>query len=422
MANAKRRIPYCVPSWGWPEHLTIFKVLLMGRIVAGPHIQALYETVRSMTGVPFVFGFDSGASAIRACLSASGIGLGDEVIMPSFCCHSVAEAIVRCGAAPIFCEIQADLNPDVGSILALLKPSVKAIVFPHLFGRPGEIALLEEQLYYLGVRERIVLIDDAAQSFGARIQRRYLGSFGDAGIISFGAGKMTTASGGGLLLIHSEDLARRIAGLAVEPPGLVDKLRDLAYWTIFRRWRKYSSGVYRYVAFLLKSALDPDDGIRGLADIDAAIALSQIERLEELMASRRSIRKMLDHVFAEIQQARNVPIERLPAPSDGRQETYNKQIFFFDNTGILGAGPCQFNDYMKQSGIELQSLYAPLHREPRFRRPNTELLFTERRAATALNLCTDPTLSQKDLAHICATVTRYFEMLHRDTASAEFQR
>jgi len=422
MANATRRIPYCVPSWGWSEHLAIVKGLLLGRIVSGPHIQALYETVRSITGVPFVFGFDSGASAIRACLSASGIGPGDEVIMPSFCCHSVAEAIVRSGASPRFCEIQADLNPDVGSILALLKPSVKAIVFPHLFGRPGEIALLEEALCRLGVRERIVLIDDAAQSFGARIRGRYLGSFGDAGIISFGAGKMTTASGGGLLLTHSEELARRIGGLAVTPPGVVRKLRDLTYWTIFRRWRKYSSGVYKYVAFLLRSAPDTGDGLRGLAGIDAAIALSQINRIGALIASRRSIRQMLDQLIAEIQQIYNVPIEHLPEPPDGYQETYTKQIFFFDDSETPGADLCRLNDYFKQSGIELQPLYSPLHRDQRYPRPDVELRFTEKRVKTALNLCTDPTLSQKDLAHIRAALTGYFEMVHRNAAPAELQQ
>jgi dTDP-4-amino-4,6-dideoxygalactose transaminase len=410
----KRRIPYCVPSWGWNEHLAIVKSLLSGCIVSGPPIQSLYEEVRALTGVTFVFGFESGASAIQACLQAVGVGSGDRVIMPSFCCHSVAEAILGTGAAPLFCDIQKDLNPDVGSIIALLTPSVKAIVFPHLFGRPGDIQNLEEELCRLGVREQVVLIDDAAQSFGARIDGRWLGTFGDAGIISFGAGKMTTASGGGLLVTQSEKIARQVERLAVTPPPLFGKLRDLTYWTIFRRWRRYSIGIYPYVGFLFRKAPGSGKHLRGLAAIDAAIASCQVHRLEKLIRQRGLIRQQLERILVNIRQDCRLPIEQLEPAAKGHSEAHNKHIFFFDSGQAAGPdnGQRQFYTFFKHAGIELQPLYAPLHRDSRYGRQNTGPWYADERAGTAFNLCTDPTLLKKDIAHIGAILKDYFHKYH----------
>lgn len=415
MTDAYRRIPYCVPSWGWPEHFAIFKGLLLGRIINGPHLQALYSEVNQLTGIPFIFGFDSGETAITACLKASGIGPGDQVIMPSFCCHSVAEAILHTGAAPCFCEIQQDMNPDVGHILELLQPSVKAIIFPHLFGRPGDIMLLEDQLIKKGIRDHILLIDDAAQSFGAKINGRYLGSFGDAGIISFGAGKMTTASGGGLLLTRSERLAGKIKALNVRSPGLVRQLKRLIYWMIFRRWRKYSIRAYRYLAFLFKSPPNAEEQLCKLADIDAAIALAQIKRIRDLIAVRRSIRLEFERILTEIQQNSAPIIKHIDTALTGSEESFTKFIFFLNGinqeTGFPDPSTKKFYSYLKRFGVELQPLYDLLHLHPKYSRENISLPFSEKLVDRAINLCTDPTFSSKDIIHIAKTMKRYFEDL-----------
>lgn len=419
MTDPHRRIPYCVPSWGWREHIAILKGLMFGQIIKGPHIQALYTEVRSITNIPFVFGFDSGESAITACLKASGIGAGDDVIMPSFCCHSVAEAILGTGAAPRFCEIQHDLNPDVSDILSLIQPSVKAIIFPHLFGRPGDIEVLEEELIKKRIRDRLLLIDDAAQSFGAKINGRYLGSFGDAGIISFGAGKMTTASGGGLLITRSESLAKKINALAVASHGLVHKLKQLSYWTIFRRWRKYSIWAYRYLGFLFRNSVNANEQLRSIADIDAAIALTQIARLDHLISARRSIKQKFDQAIVEIRQLCSKSIESLGDMSDGFEETYTKHIFFFSGidqaTDCSDIGTQKFYSHLKQSGIELQPLYALLHLDPKYGRKNKSLPYSEKRIHNAMNLCTDPTLTKKDIAHITATMKSFLKQFSSKT-------
>lgn len=414
MDKTYRRIPYSVPSWGWSEHMAILKGLILGRIVNGPCVEELFSVIRTLTGTPHVFGFDSGSSAITACLKASGIGSGDKVIMPSFCCHSVAEAVVRTGALPCFCEIQHDMNPDVGSILSLVGPSVKAIIFPHFFGRPGDILALDEALEQRGIRKNILLIDDAAQSFGAKINGRYLGTFGNAGIISFGAGKMTTASGGGLLLTQSKSLADCVEKLAVVSPGLAGKLQDLIYWTIFRRWRRYSIRAYRYLSFIFRKAAQSENLLFHISNIDAAIALAQMNRLERLISLRKTVAQKFEQAITEIQKKYNQSIKPLAVAHDACEESFTKYIFFNEiaDNKIERCVPTKpdFYDYLKKAGIELQPLYTLLHHEPRYLWSENGLPRSEKWTGKALNLCTDTTLSQKDINFIISKLYEYFDL------------
>jgi dTDP-4-amino-4,6-dideoxygalactose transaminase len=78
MMRKKRRIPYAVPSWGWPEHMAICRCLLTGRIIEGSDIDALVDFMRTLTGVPFIFGFESGETAILTGLKAAGGGAETE--------------------------------------------------------------------------------------------------------------------------------------------------------------------------------------------------------------------------------------------------------------------------------------------------------------------------------------------------------
>jgi len=411
-SSRKRYIPYAVPNWGRREHLAIGRCLLTGRLVDGPDIAALLESVRTLTGAPFVFGFDSGETAIRVCLKAFGIGPGDAVIMPSFCCHSVASAVLGCGANPVFCDVQHDLNPDVASILALLTANTRAIIFPHLFGRPADVRGLEDRLARRGLRDRILLIDDAAQSFGAQIGGRYLGTFGDAGIISFGAGKMTAASGGGLLLTRSETLSRRIEGVETGKTHFARKMQELIYWFVFRRWRKYTRPLYRYLQFMFRSARSPDDPPRRISNVDAAIVMAQIPYLDASIRRRCENKHRFDQALEELKRELNLPIETFGLLPTGWYESCTKYIFKCDFQALPNSDTIKFYDYFGRAGIELQPLYALLHLQPEFNVCNHRLPGSERQAISAFNLPTDPTLRAGDIEHIRNTLSSFFHMCH----------
>lgn len=397
------KIPYCVPTWGWEEHRAILRCLCTGRLVHGGDKEKLYGAIREMTGVRHVFGFNSGQEAISAALLARGVGAGDTVIMPSYCCESVAKAVVFTRARPAFCDIKADLNPDAEHVLNLLGPQVKAIIFPHLFGNPAAIDVLEKGLVAKGVRSKILLIDDAAQSFGARLNGRLLGTFGDAGIISFGPGKTMTASGGGLLVTHSDELAGGIAGVPVSRPDYMDKLRVLLYWLFFRRWRRATLSFFPYCRAFFKQR--PDRGtLHALANVDAAIARCQLAKLERLVAVRRERKQMLDMILAGCHAHPG-------AAGHGAENTFStatKYVLSCPAAEDDAEPQAAYQLYLKENGIELMNLYVPIHHD-RERYPNKAFLpMTDTMWRQVLQVPLEPSMHARDFTYVTETVQRFF--------------
>lgn len=149
------------------------------------------------------FGGDTGlrwsyAGSGRACLYhiLKSLRPNGTIAMPAYLCRSVLEPVLKLGLTPAFFDIDAaDLNPSVSALAALLaKGGVAAAIFPSLYGLPADCAAAEALCKAHGV----AMIDDAAQSYGASLDNRPIGTFGDAGFIAFSPGKATAAHGGGL--------------------------------------------------------------------------------------------------------------------------------------------------------------------------------------------------------------------------------
>lgn len=406
------RVPYCVPAWGWAEHKAILRCLLTGSLVEGKDKGEVLRLVGERTGRSYVFGFNSGREAIYAALKAAGIGAGDKVIMPSYCCGSVAQAIKKTGAEPAFCEVLEDFSPDVSHITGLIDESVKAIVFPHLFGYPGRIDELEARLQVMGWRERILLIDDAAQSFGAELNHRPLGSFGDCGVVSFGPGKTVTASGGGLLLTDKPDLADRIRRLQVQPGDKKDKLRALFYWLLFRRWRRWTRPFYPYVRRVFVSAAPAAEWPQTLFNIDAALARPQLQRLEKLIALRRERGNRMEKAA----QRFNRDPELKPAfpgtsleAADDRQGVFTKYIMVGQHSPeIKGRLQQRYHALMEAAGVEIFPLYNPLHLETDSGRKPPRLPRTESLEASVYQAPLEPSISEKHFRRVTGALQKFF--------------
>ena len=404
------RVPYCVPAWGWAEHWAILRCLLTGRLIEGADKEELYDRIREKTGVKYVFGFNSGREAIQAALQAKKIGAGDQVIMPSYCCETVARAIIDCGAKPLFCDIGDDYNPDVPHILKIFTPSVKAIIFPHLFGNPGAIDRLERELEESGVRSAIFLIDDAAQSFGAKLNHRLIGTFGDAGVISFGPGKTMTASGGGLLLTNSETLAKALPGIELGQVFCRNKLLRLVYWVIFRRWRRYSLPFYR-----LFQGLFSDHGTEAkptkLCNVDAAIALEQVRKLDSLLRVRIERKKELDKRVSDLWREEII----LPA-FNGNPETSlrvaTKYVFRLRHQPGSNDRQQMYRQFLLASGIELQSLYEPIHLKSEHVPQEGPLVQTESVWGELLQIPLEPSMGRKQFEFVIKAVDEFKECLY----------
>ena len=178
----------------------ISEVLDSGVFILGPHLEAFEAEAAAYLGVPRAIGVANGTDAIVLVLDAMGIGPGDEVICPAFTFFATAEAIARCGATPVFADIDpATFNLDPEDVETRITKRTRAIMPVHLFGRPAPLADLASL--------DVPLIEDAAQAFGSPSIART----GVASTFSFYPTKNLFAFGdGGLVATTDEALGERV--------------------------------------------------------------------------------------------------------------------------------------------------------------------------------------------------------------------
>lgn len=227
------------------------------RYVLGPNVEGFEEEFAEYCGVRHAVGVGSGLSALYLVLRAWGIGVGDEVIVPSFTFVATWLAVTLCGAQPVPVEPNVNTcNIDPGLIEGAISPHTKAIVPVHLYGRPAEM----EKIMEIGERHRIPILEDAAQAHGAYYGDRRAGSLGDAAAWSFYPGKNLGALGDG-------------GAITTDDASLALQLRAL---------RNYGSEV-KYVH-------DVAGGVNSrLDDIQAAVLRVKLRHLEEWNQRRRDV-------------------------------------------------------------------------------------------------------------------------------------
>lgn len=159
------------------------------------------------TGAAHAQAVTSGTAALKVALAALGVGAGDEVITQGFTFVATWEAILDCGALPVFTEVDLTLNMDPTDLEKKITPKTKAIIPVHMMGAQARI----EAIKAIADRHNIPVIEDTAQAAGGRLQGRHLGSFGAIGTFSFDAVKTMTTGEGGMCITSDESLWRRMS-------------------------------------------------------------------------------------------------------------------------------------------------------------------------------------------------------------------
>ena len=176
--------------------------------ILGPNVQKFEQEVAALLKVKHALSCASGTDALHLALRAAGIGPGDEVITSTFTFIATAEAICYVGATPVFVDIDPqtfNLDPDLVS--HAINDKTRAILPVHLFGQPADMP----RLMALAKQHNLKVIEDCAQSFGAKIQDQYTGNFGLAGCHSFFPSKNLGCYGdGGLITINDDAMAEQI--------------------------------------------------------------------------------------------------------------------------------------------------------------------------------------------------------------------
>jgi perosamine synthetase len=273
-----------VPYWNGGSYRTILRCILSGSIVEGADGARLKAGIASVLGVENVLLCGSGSLALEIALGACNVGAGDEVVVPSFCCAAIVPPILAVGAIPVLADMGDELNLTVDTVEAVLTRKTKAIVVPHLFGNPADVGAIVE----LARGRNIRVIDDAAQALGATIAGKPVGSFGDAGIVSFGKQKVCFGLGGGAAILARESSNGEFR---LPPPSMAPTLRGFASTLVQWRWRRWT---FPLLGALARANGDGPDAPpvpyrrESMANLNAAVATSLLETLQENLSARRA--------------------------------------------------------------------------------------------------------------------------------------
>ena len=186
----------------------IARVLQETSFVLGPAVDAFEKAFANYLGVRFCVGVNSGTAAIQLAVTACGLGVGDEVIVPANTFFASAEAVSTAGATPVFVDADpVSYNIDVSKLEAAITERTRAILPVHLYGQSADL----DPIFEIAERRGLVVIEDAAQAHGARYKGRRVGGLGRAGCFSFYPGKNLGAYGeGGAVVTNDAEVARRV--------------------------------------------------------------------------------------------------------------------------------------------------------------------------------------------------------------------
>ncbi len=178
-----------------------------GNFILGAAISELEQKLAQYLGVAHVITVSSGTDALVLAMRALKVKPGDSVIVPNFGFYATPEAVSLVGARPVFVDIQFDdFNLDANQIEDNIDNSTTAILPVHLFGAPANMDDIRE----IGRRKGVAVIEDAAQSFGAKLADKFVGGLGDAGCFSFYPTKILGAYGdGGMVTTNDEEVASK---------------------------------------------------------------------------------------------------------------------------------------------------------------------------------------------------------------------
>jgi dTDP-4-amino-4,6-dideoxygalactose transaminase len=316
-------LPFTRPSLGEEEYSAVRQVLESGWITSGPRVVELERNLAAYIGGDVdVRLFMSATAALEAVLIASGIGPGDEVIVPAMSFVASANVVVRAGAKPVFVDVEPESrNLNASSIESALTGKTRAIMPVHFAGMPVDMA----PIYDLADSRDLLVLEDAAQAIGTKYQGRQIGSSGNPVSFSFHPNKnMTTIEGG---------------AVASNDPQLIKQLESIRFHGISRD----DQGDMLVEAW---------GGKMNLPDVNATIGLSQLKKLDGFNAKRR--------ILAEryFEQLPRHPALVLPAQADGHSWHMFCVCLDFD---ALGMGRDDVLATFKASNILLGMHYPAMH-------------------------------------------------------------
>ncbi len=329
------RLPFFRSSFGEEEIEAVLDTLRSGWLTVGPKTARFGEEFLAVTGLPHGLPVNSCTSAMLLALKVLGIGEGDEVITTPNTFTATVSVIHQAGASPVLADIELETyGLDPAKVEEAITDRTKAILAVHYGGQPCRIEALRE----LADRRGLLLVEDVAHGFGTELDGRHIGHHGDAAAFSFYATKSLSTGEGGFLACASAELEEEAALM-----GFHGMDRDA--------WKRYGDRggwYYEVKRFGYKF---------NMTDLQAAMGLVQLARMEELRAARRNVVADYERAFAGREEL------ILPATRDGALHAWHLYVPRLA-PGALRIGRDEFLKALTAEGISPSLHFIPIHHHP----------------------------------------------------------
>ena len=371
-------IPVNTPHLGGNEAAYLQECIETGWISSeGPFIERLETGLAEYTGRKHAIAVCNGSFALDAAVIALKIGPGDEVIMPTMTIISCAQAVVHAGATPVVVDCDPGTwNMTAEAVEAAITPRTKAIMVVHIYGLPVEM----EPILELAQKHGLHVIEDAAEVIGQECKMangtaRKCGSFGDVSTYSFYPNKHMTTGEGGMVLTDDDELAERCRSA-----------RNL----FFKAGRRF---VHEELGYNMR-----------MTNMQAAVGLAQLERLEWAIQRKREIGRLYDELLADH------PLLQLPIA----RTDYADNIYWVYAMVLNNEIPFEADEAMSRLGshqIGTRPFFWCMHEQPVFRKmglyENTSCPVAERLARRGFYVPSGLALTDEEIQTVA-------EALHKE--------
>ncbi|MBC4916544.1 UDP-4-amino-4-deoxy-L-arabinose aminotransferase [Klebsiella quasipneumoniae] len=369
-------LPFSRPSMGDAELAALREVLTSGWITTGPKNQALEAAFCQLTGNRHAIAVSSATGGMHVTLMALGIGPGDEVITPSQTWVSTLNMICLLGATPVMIDVDNDnlmITPE--AVAAAITSRTKAIIPVHYAGAPADI----DAIRAVGERHGIPVIEDAAHAAGTHYKGHHVGWQGTA-IFSFHAIKNMTCAEGGLIVTDDDELASRIRSLKFHGLG-VDAYDRQTHGRVPQA--EVIAPGFKY----------------NLADINAALALVQLEKLPHANQRRAEIAQRY------LRELADTPFMPLSVPAWDHQHAWHLFIIRVDEAAC-GISRDALMEKLKAMGIGTGLHFRAAHTQKYYRErfPEVSLPNTEWNSARICSLPLFPDMTDDDVTRVISAL------------------
>ncbi|MFH1709896.1 MAG: UDP-4-amino-4,6-dideoxy-N-acetyl-beta-L-altrosamine transaminase [bacterium] len=279
----KKSIPYSTQFIDKDDIKAVAAALLSNYLTQGPKVAEFEEKVAGYCGAKYAVAFNSGTSALHGACSAAGIGHSNEVITSPITFVASANCVVYCGGTPVFADVEPDTALiSVEKIKRKITSKTKAIIPVDYAGHPCDM----DSINKISRENKLIVIEDAAHSLGAEYKGKKVGTLADMTILSFHAVKHITTGEGGMILTDNKSYYDKL--IKFRTHGITRAVHSKDPWYYEMQDLGYN---YR------------------LTDIQCALGISQLKKLDKFLKIRRDIANRYNKAFADIEGI-GIPVEK----------------------------------------------------------------------------------------------------------------